>query len=247
MAALANKRARKEETFKLVELTLASGTKAFHNARICFRSDGKVVPATSVAGLIPIGVALSNPADSVDATAGDKTVTVDLEKERQGEWWANATAADAVLATDMGKVVYMLDDQTVTITPTGRSPVGRAWRLSTTKGVLVETLAPLRPTMAQPAATAFVANDSAPTALEHNAVYSLLATAAASTVTLPAAAPDGTTVHFVADGTANGHTVQYRDATGLVALTTALLALKRHLVIATKVAGKWFANAYVSP
>jgi hypothetical protein len=73
------------------------------------------------------------------------------------------------------------------------------------------------------------------------------ATGAASTVTLPAAALDGTSASFVADGTANAHTVQYRDATGVVNLTAALTAAKRHLVIVEKVGGKWFANAYVSP
>ena len=80
-----------------------------------------------------------------------------------------------------------------------------------------------------------------------NAVYDLPATAAASTVTLPAAAPDGTKITVVADGTKNGHTVQYRDATGPTNLTTALLASKRHLAVCEKMLGKWFVNVYVAP
>ncbi len=54
-------------------------------------------------------------------------------------------------------------------------------------------------------------------------------------------------LYFVADGTKNGHTVTYRDATGTVALTTALTASKRHLVVATFLNGLWNANAYVGP
>jgi hypothetical protein len=79
------------------------------------------------------------------------------------------------------------------------------------------------------------------------AVYDIPTTAAASTVTLPATATEGTILYFVADGTKNGHTVQYRDATGPVNLTTALTASKRHLVIAVALNGLWNCNAYVSP
>lgn len=79
------------------------------------------------------------------------------------------------------------------------------------------------------------------------AVFDLPATAAASTVTLPAAAHEGTAIEIVADGTKNGHTVQYRDATGPVNLTTALLASKRHQVRAIFLNGVWTALAYTAP
>lgn len=81
----------------------------------------------------------------------------------------------------------------------------------------------------------------------NNAVYDVGTTGAASTVTLPATPADGIRISFVADGTKNGHTVQFRDATGPANLTTALTASKRFLVICTSLGGKWFANAYVSP
>lgn len=100
---------------------------------------------------------------------------------------------------------------------------------------------------AQGAALAYVANAATPASLVHDTTYDVPTTAAASTIALPAATADGTVVRFLADGTKNGHTVQYLDATGSVALTTALLASKRHLVVASKLGGKWFANAYVSP
>lgn len=93
----------------------------------------------------------------------------------------------------------------------------------------------------------FVANDSAPAAIEHDRIYTVPSTGAASTVTLPAAAPDGTRAFFVANGVLNGHTVQYRDATGPTVVTAALTASKRHLVTAIKIAGVWTACSGVSP
>lgn len=94
---------------------------------------------------------------------------------------------------------------------------------------------------------AYVGNDSAPTVIVPAAVYDVPATGAASTITLPAAPPDGSRAVFLADGTKNAHTVQYRDATGPTNLTTALTASKRHEVLVYALGGKWFANAYVSP
>jgi hypothetical protein len=99
-------------------------------------------------------------------------------------------------------------------------------------------------------APAFAANDSVvannPTS---GTIFLIPATAANSTVTLPATAVENTVIWFVADGTAgsNGHTVQYRDATGPVNLTTALTALKRHEVCCIFRGSKWYANAYVAP
>jgi hypothetical protein len=78
-------------------------------------------------------------------------------------------------------------------------------------------------------------------------IFDVPTTGAASTVTLPAAAREGTRVYFSADGTKNGHTVQYRDATGPVNLTTALTASKRHSVTALFLGSKWVAQAYISP
>lgn len=94
---------------------------------------------------------------------------------------------------------------------------------------------------------AYTANDSAPTSIPTGAIIDVPTTGAASTITLPAAPPDGTWAIFTADGTKNAHTVQYRDATGPTNLTTALTASKRHEVLVSALGGKWFANAYVSP
>ena len=94
---------------------------------------------------------------------------------------------------------------------------------------------------------AFVSNDLIiPASPASGAVYDIPTTGAASTVTLPATAEEGCILHFVADGTKNGHAVTYRDATGPANLTSALAASKRHLTTAIFLNGKWNANAYVS-
>lgn len=245
MTAKSKDAARNDRRFRDVDLTLAAGTIAYLGARLAWNGAGKVVPATSAANLVPVGTCMRK----VDASGGDKTVSVDIGRELHGEWFANDTAGNAVTASDVGNVCWMLDDDTVTITPGNRAIAGRVWKVST-KGVLVERLQSLvRTPLPQPAPIAFVAADYVLTAaaIVQDGVYDLPATAAASTVTLPANAPDGTRVSFTADGVKNGHTIQYRDATGPTAITAALVASKRHLVVCQKQSGKWFATSSVSP
>lgn len=94
---------------------------------------------------------------------------------------------------------------------------------------------------------AYVSNDSIPLSITHNAVYDVPTTGAASTITLPASAPTGTRAYFLADGVKNGHTVQYRDATGPTNLTAALTLSKRHLAVAVKLATAWAVTVAVAP
>lgn len=247
MTALAAQRARSSHSRKHFTFTLKSGTKAYKGAAICLElATAKVIPATAGEGLIYVGQA----DDNVDATSADQELSVDLIAELWGSYFVNATAGDAVAATDVGKLCYFLDDQTVTISAYGRPVAGVVLGVSTTKGVLVQKLE--RPPALLPAPLAavfpaFVGNDFIPLRVQHDSIIDLPATAGVSTVTLPAGSPDGTRVYFVADGTKNGHTVQYRDATGPTNLTTALTASKRHEVVCVKRDGKWYANAYVSP
>lgn len=244
MTALANKRQPLLDTWSTKEFTLAIGTRAYANGRAGFnKATGKVQPMTSAPGIRSIGRFTS----TVDATSGDKIVGVRLDKELAMEWLENATAGDAVVAGDIDGPCFYLDDQTVTRTATGRSLAGRVMAVDARRGVLVEYIDQEPRWLSQPVTGAFVANDYAPTVVENGAVYDIPTTAGVSTVTLPAAALDGTLAYFAADGTKNGHTVQYRDATGPVSLTTALVASKRHLVQVVKVAGRWIANAYVAP
>lgn len=243
MTAAAKNRSRKRAAWKFKEFTLAITFEAFKYARAAIDlGTGKVVPASADPNHLPIGWF----AEAVDATAAAKAVTVELDREIEIEWLAN-DAGTAVVAADVGKLCFGLDDQTVTMDPANANATYRVWAVDATKGVAVQALEVFSPLASQPDAGAFAAGDYAPAEIVHGSINDVPMTAANSTLTLPAASADGTVAHFVADGTKNGHTVQYRDETGPANLTTALTASKRHMVTVSKLGGKWFANAYVSP
>jgi hypothetical protein len=240
------------EVWKYREFVLASGNKAYKNGIAAIDlSSGKVVPGQAGTDLFVFG----KFAETVDATSADKVVTVNFDREVVVEWLANDTVS-AVASTDVGSLCYQKDDQTVTASASGNSIAGRVWAVSTADGVAVEKL---QSTPAAPANLdslplleadpgAFVSNDLVigdnP---DSGSVYEIPDTSANSTVTLPATAEEGCELTFVADGTHNDNTVQYRDATGPVNLTTALAASKRHMVKAVFLNSKWRAIAYVSP
>jgi hypothetical protein len=243
MTALAADKPRTIKQFKTLDFTLTSGTKAFKGGMAAIRlPTGKVVPATAAATDLVIGVFAQN----VDATSADKAVQVDLEREITAEWVANSASTDAVAAADVGRTVYVADDATVTITPAG-AVAGRCWAVSSTQGVLVEKLDVS--TAPQVGATlAFSSADIVVTAAQcvNGAVFDVPTSAANSTITLPTTGVRvGTEVIFNADGTKNGHTVQYRF--GTTAITTALTASKVHQVRAIRHGAGWTAIAYVSP
>lgn len=244
MTAVAADVARPESTWRFKKYTLKSGKIAFKGAAACLEvSSGKVVPASATTGLVWLGTFVEN----VDASAADKLVNVDLIEEIEIRWFVNGTSTDAVAATDVGKDCYFLDDQTVSILRTGKSLAGKIVAFDSTKGVGIQKYTRSSGLLGNPSLTAFAAGTTAPTDISHDAVYDVPTTAANSTIVLPTAAADGTRAYFFADGTKNGHTIQYVDQAGTTNITTALTASKRHLVTVLKLGGKWAANAYVSP
>lgn len=245
MTALTNERQSSREAWSYRQFTLASGTKAYKNGTAAINlGTGKVIPATTSTSLSVIG----KFAETIDATSGDQLVNVALSREVWIEWLANDSSS--VASTDLGGICYLKDDQSVTIAPAGASVAGRIWGVDAAKGVAVEFLSGAPSGAVAPEATlpAFTSNNiNVANNPANGSIFSVPATGAASTITLPATAIEGTSIQFVANGTLNANTVQYRDATGPTNLTTALTASKRHLVIATFDGGAWYANAYVSP
>lgn len=204
---------------------------------------GKVVNATGAANQLVIGTF----DQEVDATAADKLVSVTLPSEKVLYRFVNGTSGDACAATNIGQLCYALDNQTASILPAGKSVLGRIWDVSTA-GVLVELLESVSSPILIGTAPAFAAGDCAVTAAlaQNGTIFDVPTTAANSTITLPVTGvPDGTELTFCADGTKNGHTVQYRF--GTTAITTALTASKAHRVVVTKLGSVWMATAYVSP
>lgn len=228
--------------------TLASGQTVWKGALIAIKlGTGTVVEATGASDELVIGLAM----ESVNAASAAKPLAVEFPTPVNGIYFANGSS---IAATNIGDICYVADDQTVALTPivSGASVAGRIWGVDSVRGVLVEILRPISQgggLLASRTLPAHVSNDVIlTTALAiSGSIFDIATTASATTVTLPAVATEGTMLTFVADGTKNAHTVQYRDATGPANLTTALTASKRHLVIATYLNGIWNANAYVSP
>ena len=245
MTALDREKMSSTERWTYHLFPLAIGNKGWKNGQCGIDlSTGKVEPAHAESDLFIIG----RFAETVDAISVEKQVNVNLGMEIEVEWWAQD---GSVAAVNVGSLAYTLDDQTVGLS--GSSVAGRIWLVDSVKGVAVQKLgsvatgggggSPLR----RVTLPAYVANVSTIAAdPSSGALADIPATAAATTVVLPAVASEGTLLYFSADGVLNGHTVQYRDAAA-VNLTTALTALKRHLVVAQFLNGTWRANAYVSP
>lgn len=235
-------RSSKEDRFKFLTFTLLSGTIAYQGAGASLNGSGKVRPTrdASAATDFHIGTFL----EKVDASAADKEVVIDLVEEVVVRWWKNS--GTDIVSTDIGKIAYFADDESVSINPTGRIPAGRIWKVDSIKGVAVEKLRSPAPNRAAlPTLPAFAAGDTAPAQIVHGAVYDVPATAANSTISLPAAAADGTVAYFHADGTKNGHTLTFRDvATAISAATT---AAKRVAATAIKADGSWCVHLTVGP
>lgn len=241
MTALSNDKGRRTAKWGYAKLTLASGTKAFKGSSLVWNGAGKVVPATAAPGRAFAGTAI----EQIDATSGDKKVNVELPNPITVEYFANG---GDITAADLGKRCFFVDDTTVVLAGAGKSQAGRIWDIHANGMIGVELYTFNDEENVDEAVTglAFTANDLAVT-VQNGALYDIPTTAGASTVTLAAPSRDGITATFSADGTKNGHTVQYRDATGTVPLTAALVASKRHLVTVKSLGGKWFAIAASAP
>ncbi len=142
MSALTAEAFRQSQYVDQILLPLSVGAKCFKNGIACIDTGtgGEVEPGAAETDQIAIGVFL----ESFDNSAGSvvQMVAVQLFHPFLGFWFKNATAGDAVVAADIGEYAYVLDDQTVTITSTGHSKVGRVWGVSAVKGVLIEGLYP---------------------------------------------------------------------------------------------------------
>jgi len=253
VTALVRERMSNFERWTYHLFNLAVGNKALKNGMACIDlSTGKCEPGHAESDLVYIG----KFAETVDASLAETPVNVNLGMEIEVEWWANDTISP-VLAASLLSTAYILDDQTVSADGSGRSVAGRVWAVDTLKGDRHQKVAAsgggsagsLDSLEGVPTAlSAFSSNNiNLPDNPNSGAVYAVPATAAASTITLPATAVDGTILYFAADGALNAHTVQYRDATGPVLLTSALTASKRHSVIATRKGAIWVATYTVSP
>lgn len=245
MTALSDKTMTRFERWGYREFTLTA-TKVAYQGGLCAikLGTGKVVPATGASDELVIG----RFAQSKDATSAALPVNVNLGTEIEVQWLANGSS---ITANDIGSVVYAIDDQTASLNPksTGASALGRVFAVDSTLGVAVQInrrSAREYGVLMEGAALSYVANDAAvPDYPVSGTVYDVPTTGAASTISLPANAREGTELTFVADGTKNGHTVTYRDVA--TAISAALTASKRHQARAVFLNGGWTILTTVSP
>lgn len=137
MTALAASRRETDYTAQYIELPGTAQT-VYKGGIACWdTSTGLVAKAAASATMVPIGEFTE---DKTVASGG--TVVIKLFRELKAKWMVNASGGDAVVAADLGKLCYVLDDQTVANNDNtnARSVAGRIWKLDSTKGVLVEFL-----------------------------------------------------------------------------------------------------------
>lgn len=134
MTALIMERASRIERWTHHPFPLAAGTKAYKGGLAAIdTATGKVKPGVAAAGLIYIG----KFDETIDASAAEQQVSVDLGMEIEVVWWNNDTGAP-VTAAMVGGPCYVLDDQTVTSLSTSRSLAGRVWLVDAIYGVAVQ-------------------------------------------------------------------------------------------------------------
>lgn len=122
----------------LVNLPLAANAKILKGTIVMTNASGLAVPGAVATGQICWGCA-EQTSDNTGGSASAISVEV-----RQGVFlWKNGTAGDAIVQADIGKVCYILDNETVAKTDgTGtRSIAGRVESV-VTEGVYVRTALP---------------------------------------------------------------------------------------------------------
>lgn len=100
------------------------------------QSLGKVVEVTTGATSTDQFI-LGTFYETVDASAADAPVVVNLKREVTVVWMKN-DGTNPVTVNDIGKPIFGVDDETVSILNTNRSTVGIAWAVDATLGVAVE-------------------------------------------------------------------------------------------------------------
>ncbi|WP_085919087.1 hypothetical protein [Halomonas sp. CSM-2] len=102
-------------------LLVAASAQCFAGTIAVINGDGYTQPGTTATGLTAAGV-FSYYQDNTDGADGDEVVEV----ERGNFCLDNSTGADEITRADIGKVCFIVDDQTVAKTDgtTTRSPAG---------------------------------------------------------------------------------------------------------------------------
>ena len=126
MAALTSSYETKRKDGRLVLYPLAAGVHVFKGALVCVASaTGLLVPGADAAGAVFVGVAYEDgnnvagyvpPLGSIPGSGAAGAVSIRVEKD--GLYQYHKTGA---VQSDVGKVAYLLDDNTVSTAATANS------------------------------------------------------------------------------------------------------------------------------
>lgn len=121
MAALTSDRVTEAKRGDILHGPVEAGVVIFAGALVVRNAAGNLAPGTAATGLVGVGRAQ----ERVDNAAG--TAGANIMRFQRGTFaYGNAAGADEVTAADVGKICFVVDDQTVAKTDGGgtRSPAG---------------------------------------------------------------------------------------------------------------------------
>jgi hypothetical protein len=139
MALAADRNTLAKRQGVMTTVLLAADAVIYSGALVCLNTAGYAVAGVNTANFVCVGRAF----DAGDNTGGDAG-DVEIRVQRGVYKWANATAGDAVTQAEIGRNVYVSDDQTVTKTAGNGVVAGIATELDADGGVWVDT-GPLGP------------------------------------------------------------------------------------------------------
>ena len=134
MAALTSRRPSRTYRSKYIDLA-CTNQQVYQGGIACFdTSTGLVAKAAASTTMIPIGTFTEDK-----LVTGNAAVTIELFRELEAMWFPNSATA-AVVAANIGSLCYLESDQNVANADATNtlSVAGRAWKIDTVKGVLVE-------------------------------------------------------------------------------------------------------------
>lgn len=130
MTALAKERMVRKKRFSGLDLPQKGSTTVYTGALVVIDA-GYAKPGTAATGLVVCGLATETKTNS--GADGANTVHVDFLKEKVLVPLVGLSGE--LVAADVGELVYVDDDQTISHTATGRSAAGILWKIETINGV----------------------------------------------------------------------------------------------------------------
>jgi hypothetical protein len=105
---------------------IAANTRIFKGSLVVLNSSGQAIPGNTAANgaAIAVGKASHTLNNLTGSELGGAAGAADIEVEYGVFQWETAGGADLIEADDVGKLAYVVDDQTVAIVATGRVAAG---------------------------------------------------------------------------------------------------------------------------